>query len=98
MKIEKVLVADAVDSECVNILKQYSIAVDCRYKLPKAELIEVIKVSFVVFNAQSGSMTDYYLHLQVQVFFNIAYSLLKLKMNIRKNEQQKVRTVIVRVS
>lgn len=44
MNIEKVLVADAVDSACVDILKQHGILVDCKYKLSKSQLIEIIKV------------------------------------------------------
>lgn len=47
MNIEKVLVADAVDSACVDVLKQHSISVDCKYKLPKSELIKVIKVKLL---------------------------------------------------
>lgn len=45
MEINRVLVADAVDSSCVDLLKKHSIAVDCKYKLPKADLIVEIGVS-----------------------------------------------------
>ncbi|XP_050302169.1 D-3-phosphoglycerate dehydrogenase [Anthonomus grandis grandis] len=43
MDIKKVLVADAVDDACIQLLKKYSIDVDCKYKLPKDALIEEIK-------------------------------------------------------
>lgn len=55
MDIKKVLVADAVDSACVDILKQHGILVDCKYKLQKAELIEIIKVRIF-------SLSDYFLN------------------------------------
>lgn len=45
IEIKKVLVADAVDNACVDILKKNSIAVDCKYKLSKQQLINEIKVS-----------------------------------------------------
>lgn len=48
MDIQKVLVADAVDSSCVDILKQHGILVDCNYKLSKPKLIEVIKVRYIL--------------------------------------------------
>lgn len=44
MDIKKVLVADAVDNECVNLLKKHSIQVDCKYKLTKDQLIKEIAV------------------------------------------------------
>nr|CAI5851637.1 unnamed protein product [Callosobruchus analis] len=42
MDITKVLVADAVDPSCVDLLKKFSIQVDCKYKLPKEQLIAEI--------------------------------------------------------
>lgn len=45
MDIKKVLVADAVDVACVDLLKKYGIQVDCKYKLTKEQLIDEIKVS-----------------------------------------------------
>lgn len=44
MDIKKVLVADAVDNACVDLLKKYNIEVDCKYKLSKEQLIEEIVV------------------------------------------------------
>lgn len=43
MDIKKVLVADAEDTACTELLKKYSIEVDCKYKLPKDQLIAEIK-------------------------------------------------------
>lgn len=45
MDIKKVLVADAVDTKCVNVLEKHSIQVDCKYKLPAEELKKLIAVS-----------------------------------------------------
>lgn len=45
MDIKKVLVADAVDSACVDLLKKYGIQVDCKYKLSKEQLIKELSVS-----------------------------------------------------
>ncbi|KAJ8918398.1 hypothetical protein NQ315_008094 [Exocentrus adspersus] len=42
MDLKKVLVADAVDAACVELLKEHSIEVDCKYKLPKDQLIAEI--------------------------------------------------------
>ncbi|KAJ8951100.1 hypothetical protein NQ318_003798 [Aromia moschata] len=42
MDIKKVLVADAVDASCVQLLKNNGIDVDCKYKLPKEQLIAEI--------------------------------------------------------
>ncbi|XP_057653013.1 D-3-phosphoglycerate dehydrogenase [Diorhabda carinulata] len=42
MDIKNVLVADAVDNACVELLKKNSINVTCKYKLSKAELIAEI--------------------------------------------------------
>lgn len=44
MDIKKVLVADAVDSACTDLLKKHGIQVDCKYKLPKDQLIKEIPV------------------------------------------------------
>ncbi|XP_030758452.1 D-3-phosphoglycerate dehydrogenase [Sitophilus oryzae] len=44
MDIKRVLVADAVDPACTELLKKYSIQVDCKYKLSKEQLIAEIKV------------------------------------------------------
>lgn len=44
MELNKVLVADAVDQACVDLLKQNSIQVDCKYKLTKDQLIAEIGV------------------------------------------------------
>lgn len=49
MNIEKVLITDAVDVACVELLKKHSISVDCKYKLPKDQLIEIIKVCSLFF-------------------------------------------------
>ncbi|CAG9769033.1 unnamed protein product [Ceutorhynchus assimilis] len=43
MDIKKVLVADAVDNACIELLKKYSIEVDCKYKLSKEQLVQEIK-------------------------------------------------------
>lgn len=45
MDIKNVLVADAVDEACVNLLKKNSINVTCKYKLTKEQLIKEIKVN-----------------------------------------------------
>lgn len=45
MDIKKVLVADAVDKACVDLLKENDIEVDCKYKLPKEQLVKEIAVS-----------------------------------------------------
>ncbi|CAH0557078.1 unnamed protein product [Brassicogethes aeneus] len=42
MDIKKVLVADAVDVACTDLLKKHGIQVDCKYKLPKDQLIQEI--------------------------------------------------------
>lgn len=43
LDITKVLVADAVDQSCVDLLVKNGIQVDCKYKLPKEELIKQIQ-------------------------------------------------------
>lgn len=45
MDIKNVLVSDAVDTACVDLLKKHSIQVDCKFKLPKDQLIAEIPVS-----------------------------------------------------
>lgn len=45
MDIRNVLVADAVDAACVALLQGHAIQVDCKYKLSKEQLIQVIQVS-----------------------------------------------------
>lgn len=47
MDIKNVLVSDVVDAACVDLLKKFSIQVDCKYKLPKDKLIAEIGVSTV---------------------------------------------------
>ncbi|KAB0804856.1 hypothetical protein PPYR_01826 [Photinus pyralis] len=42
MEINKVLITDAVDQACVNLLKENGIDVSCRYNLTKEELLEEI--------------------------------------------------------
>lgn len=42
--IQKVLVCDAVDQSCVDLLKLQGISVDYKLKLPKSELIAEAKV------------------------------------------------------
>nr|XP_023012362.1 D-3-phosphoglycerate dehydrogenase [Leptinotarsa decemlineata] len=49
MEIGKVLVSDAVDASCVDLLRKFSIQVDCKYKLPKEKLIAEIQVSIKEF-------------------------------------------------
>lgn len=44
MDIKKVLVTDAVDSACVDLLKNNSIQVDCKFKLAKDQLLAEIQV------------------------------------------------------
>lgn len=43
--IKKVLVCDAVDASCVDLLKFEGIEVDYKLKLPKETLIEEAKVN-----------------------------------------------------
>lgn len=44
IELKKVLVADAVHENCIQLLKQHQIHVDCKYKLPLDKLIDEIKV------------------------------------------------------
>jgi D-3-phosphoglycerate dehydrogenase len=43
--LRNVLITDAVDSACVDLLQSHGINVTCKYKLPKDQLLEEIKVS-----------------------------------------------------
>ena len=47
MEISSVLVCDAVDASCVELLKSNGINVDYKLKLSKETLIEEAKVRFV---------------------------------------------------
>lgn len=44
MDIKQVLVADAVDPACVELLQKNGIKVDCKYKLSKEDLIKELQV------------------------------------------------------
>lgn len=48
VSIRNVLISDAVDPSCVDLLKANNINVTCKYKLPKADLIADIAVSFTI--------------------------------------------------
>lgn len=52
MDIQNVLISDAVDQSCVDLLKKYAIQVDCKYKLPKDQLIAEIQVRIFYKNLQ----------------------------------------------
>lgn len=43
--LSHVLISDAVDQSCVDLLKSNNIDVTCKYKLPKEELLKEIPVS-----------------------------------------------------
>uniref|UniRef100_A0A1B6DGC0 D-3-phosphoglycerate dehydrogenase n=1 Tax=Clastoptera arizonana TaxID=38151 RepID=A0A1B6DGC0_9HEMI len=43
VQIQNVLISDAVDQSCVDLLKAHNINVTCKYKLPKEQLIQEIK-------------------------------------------------------
>lgn len=45
MDIRRVLVADAVDQACVDLLKANGVRVDCKYKLSRDQLVQDIPVS-----------------------------------------------------
>lgn len=47
IEIKNVLVADAVDPSCVELLKSNGISVDYKLKLPENELIGEAKVKYV---------------------------------------------------
>lgn len=59
MDIKKVLVADAVDNACVDLLKKYNIEVDCKYKLSKEQLIEEIAVCIEEIQGKSVDWCDF---------------------------------------
>ncbi|KAK5647238.1 hypothetical protein RI129_002130 [Pyrocoelia pectoralis] len=42
MEINNVLITDAVDQACINLLKENGINVDCKYNLPQEKLLEEI--------------------------------------------------------
>lgn len=44
VQIESVLISDAVDSRCADLLKKHGISVTVKTKMPKEELLEEIKV------------------------------------------------------
>lgn len=60
MDIRKVLVADAVDNACVDLLKKYNIEVDCKYKLSKEQLIEEIVVCILEMQLKSVYCYDFF--------------------------------------
>lgn len=43
--LRNVLISDAVDSSCVELLQSHGINVTCKQKLPKDQLLQEIKVS-----------------------------------------------------
>ncbi|XP_039281092.1 hydroxypyruvate reductase [Nilaparvata lugens] len=43
LNLNRVLISDAVDSSCVTLLQSHGVTVDCKYKLPKDQLIKEIK-------------------------------------------------------
>jgi hypothetical protein len=45
VSLRNVLISDAVDSACVELLESHGIKVTCKYKLPKDQLLQEIKVS-----------------------------------------------------
>lgn len=49
MEINKVLVADAVDEACLNLLRENNIKVEKKLKLPKEQLIQEIVVSKFIY-------------------------------------------------
>lgn len=44
IEIKDVLVADAVDLSCVELLKSNGISVDYKLKLPQNEFLDIVKV------------------------------------------------------
>lgn len=53
--LKKILVSDAVDNTCVDLLRKYGLEVTCRYKMTKEELIQEIQVSYVnLYNLSSN--------------------------------------------
>lgn len=47
MDIKSVLVCDAVDAACVNLLNEFDIQVTYKLKMPPAELCEEVKVGII---------------------------------------------------
>jgi D-3-phosphoglycerate dehydrogenase len=45
VSLRNVLISDAVDSACVELLQSHGINVTCKYKMPKDQLLQEIKVS-----------------------------------------------------
>lgn len=45
LSLRNVLISDAVDSACVELLQSHGINVTCKFKLPKDQLLQEIKVS-----------------------------------------------------
>jgi hypothetical protein len=45
VSLRNVLISDAVDLACVELLQSHGINVTCKYKLPKDQLLQEIKVS-----------------------------------------------------
>jgi D-3-phosphoglycerate dehydrogenase len=45
--LRNVLISDAVDSSCVELLQSHGINVTCKQKLPKDQLLQEIKVSTI---------------------------------------------------
>lgn len=60
IEIKNVLICDAVDSSCVDLLKFNGIEVDYKLKLPKEQLIQEAKVNFSFWG---------YKNLQLKYFF-----------------------------
>lgn len=56
--IQSVLVCDAVDPSCVDLLKNNGISVDYKLKLPKEVLIEEAKVEFGLSKIKRGKQTN----------------------------------------
>lgn len=44
VNLKSVLVSDAVDPLCVDLLKSHGVEVVCKFKLPKDELIRELQV------------------------------------------------------
>jgi len=45
VSLRNVLISDAVDPSCVELLQSHGINVTCKQKLPKDQLLQEIKVS-----------------------------------------------------
>lgn len=77
VQIKKVLVADAVDRACVDLLKQNSIEVDCKYKLTKEQLVKEIVVSCIVVIISETSRSNLFFLVSLHMNYN-NYSVLKM--------------------